>query len=116
MLQLLEYTDNESLLSAKISIVPPINSGADTNEDSSDENEVCGDPNNLNSNQLLAEMTIKLRRPDGTDVIRIKELETVEDTADEENAEIDLEDTAEDIVEHGPQPKRTKKEVPYKPS
>ena len=67
MLQLLEDTDDESLQSAEISIVPPINSGADTDEDSGGENQPCGDPNSLNRNLLLAEATMKLRRPDGTD-------------------------------------------------
>ncbi|XP_065646299.1 piggyBac transposable element-derived protein 2-like [Hydra vulgaris] len=116
VLQLLEDTDDECLQSAEISIVPPITSGADTDEDSGDENEVCGDPNSLNRNQLLAEATMKLRRPNGTDVIEMEESDGAEDTAEEDNAENNTQDTADDIVEQGPQHKRTKKQVPYKPS
>ncbi|XP_065650420.1 piggyBac transposable element-derived protein 3-like [Hydra vulgaris] len=116
VLRLLEDTDDECLQSAEILIVPPITSGADTDEDSGDENEVCGDPNSLNRNQLLAEATMKLRRPNGSDVIGMEESDGAEDTAEEDNAENNTQDTADDIVELGPQHKRTKKQVPYKPS
>ena len=115
MLQLLEDTEDECPQSVEISIVPPIYSSADTDEDSGVENQPCGGPNSFNRNQLLAEATIKLRRPDGTHVIGMEESDGAEDTAEENNAEDDIKYTEEDIVEYGPQPKRPKKQVLYNP-
>ena len=45
----------------------------------------------LNCNQLLAEATMKIRRPDGIDVIGMEELDGAEDAAEEGNSEYDIE-------------------------
>ena len=54
----------------------------------------------LNCNQLLAEATMKLQRPDGTDFSGMEESDGAEDTAEEYNAENDIEDIAKEIVEY----------------
>jgi hypothetical protein len=117
VLQLLEDADDDGLQSAEICIVPPVNTSADTNEDSGDENQACGDPNNLSRNQLLAEATMKLRRPDGDDVIGIEESDGDENTAQDDSEDDESQDTSEASVDHHPKPKATKKKpVPYKPT
>ena len=57
--------DDGELLGADISILPPIIANGDTEEDSGDEHFVIGDVNHLNLNQLLAEASMRFRKPYG---------------------------------------------------
>ena len=60
--------DDDNVLGAEVSILPPANTGDDTDGDSGDEELLsCGNPNSLNRNQLMADAAVKLRKP-GEDV------------------------------------------------
>ena len=61
-----DTVDDEGLQGAEISIVPPINTGVDTDADSGDEELLCsGNANNMNRNQLLADVSFKIQKHDG---------------------------------------------------
>lgn len=103
VLQMLEDSDDEQLQSAEISILPPTAAGDDTDGDSGDEAVPGGDPNSLNRNQLLADASIRIRKPDGDVVIGME----------------DDGDAHEDADDRPPAKKRqrtsTEKQVAYKP-
>lgn len=67
VLQMLEDKNKDNdVLGAEISILPPINTGDDTDVDSGDEELLStGHPDNLNHNQLLADAPIKIQKPRG---------------------------------------------------
>ena len=62
VLEMLEQNgDDDNVLGAEVSILPPANTGDDTDGDSGDEELLsCGNPNSLNRNQLMADAAVKL--------------------------------------------------------
>ena len=83
MLQMLEDTDDDETQGAEITVLPPTNTGDDTDGDSADEElSSSGDANNLNRNQLLAEASVKVLKPTGD--VRI---------GAEENSDSEIEDS-----------------------
>ena len=66
VLQMLEDTVDDDMQGAEISIMPPSNTGDDTDVDSADEELLgCGNPDNMNHKQLIADVAVKLQKPDG---------------------------------------------------
>ena len=70
---MLEDADDEQVQGAEISILPPVGTGDDTDGDSGDESVSTGDPNSLNRNQLMADASIRVRKPDGDIHIGLEE-------------------------------------------
>jgi len=52
-----------------VQTLPPTGRHDDTDGDSGDDNVSDGDPNNLHYHQLIAEVAVRLRKPDGDIVL-----------------------------------------------
>lgn len=80
---MLEDLNDESFLGAEIAVLPPVNTGNETDADSGDEFVASGDPNNLNRNQLVAEACVQVWRPDGDVRLGLEEDSDYNESADE---------------------------------
>ena len=88
VLRILEEADDAEVQCAEVTVLPPTNTGDDTDGDSGDEeSSSSGNPNNLNRNQLLADACVKIVKPSGDVTIGLDDPESDDEREDGAPAE-----------------------------